>query len=519
MKRARTAAVLLACIFAWTAPLAAEEPPLAVGSEGVPVPKKVKDFKPKYPPEAVAQGIRGIVILDLVIDATGRVESVSVVRSVPGLDDAAVAAAHQWQYEPVKVAGRPVRVRMTVPITFSLALPSLAREAGVPELRQGVTPAFPQGTQGGGKAAVAVMLEPDGRIAARGAIEGSREPWTGALLAALETWRFSPAPDDAVVSFRIEAEFVAGKGSAPNAVLLKATGLKVADAPLAQAAPSAPTSAAAPVATTPASPAPAEALPAGPEKPQEPPPNGGPTPAGGPLPPAPPSAGSAGPRPDAVLPPAKPGTTGPTPAQTPPADRPPAAPAPVTPAPTHAAGTPAASPIAPPLEVITAPLPPPPPENGISAVRDVALEPGVPELARGRRPVPPPFARMAGATGTLEVTFSVSAAGATTIQKVTGPDLLKKAAEQAVASWVFRRTRADRAYLVAIFTYGEDKATASVRPQPGPVNPSLATPAAPGPTSAPASDIGPGVTAVPAPAAPVPATAPETSKQQPSPRP
>ena len=63
-------------------------------------------------------------------------------------------------------------------------------------------------------------------------------------------------------------------------------------------------------------------------------------------------------------------------------------------------------------------------------------------------------ARMAGATGTVEVAFSVSAAGATTIQNVTGPDLLKKAAEQAVASWVFRRTRADRAYLVAVFSYG-----------------------------------------------------------------
>ncbi len=125
MTRARIAvAVLLASGLAWTSPLVAEEPPLAVGSEGVPVPRKVKDFEPKYPPEAAARGIRGIVILDLIIDATGRVESVSVVRSVSGLDDAAVAAANQWRYEPVKVAGRPVRVRMTVPITFSLALPT-----------------------------------------------------------------------------------------------------------------------------------------------------------------------------------------------------------------------------------------------------------------------------------------------------------------------------------------------------------------------------------------------------------
>jgi hypothetical protein len=118
--------------------------------------------------------------------------------------------------------------------------------------------------------------------------------------------------------------------------------------------------------------------------------------------------------------------------------------------------------------VITAPPPPPPLESGISAVRDVTLEPGVPELARGRRPVPPPFARMSATTGTVEVSFSVSAGGITALQAATGPELLRFAAEQAVASWVFRRTRADRAYLVATFTFGADKAQAVVRPQAQP---------------------------------------------------
>ena len=101
MKRARlVAALLLASGLAWTAPLAAEEAPLTAGSEGVPVPKKTKDVQPKYPPEALAQGIRGIVILDLVIDGRDEVESVSVVRSVPGLDEPAIAAARQWDTSP-----------------------------------------------------------------------------------------------------------------------------------------------------------------------------------------------------------------------------------------------------------------------------------------------------------------------------------------------------------------------------------------------------------------------------------
>jgi hypothetical protein len=132
--------------------------------------------------------------------------------------------------------------------------------------------------------------------------------------------------------------------------------------------------------------------------------------------------------------------------------------------------------------VITAPPPPAIPENGVSAIRDVTLEPGVPDLTRGRRPVVPPLARMAGTSGNVEVSFSVSAAGTTTVQAATGPDLLRPAAEQAVASWIFRRVRTDRAYLVAVFTSEGDKGTAVVRPQ---VAPPAATSAPPVPATLP----------------------------------
>jgi hypothetical protein len=89
---------------------------------------------------------------------------------------------------------------------------------------------------------------------------------------------------------------------------------------------------------------------------------------------------------------------------------------------------------------------------------------------------------MTGATGKVEVTFSVAASGATTIQGTSGPELLKPAAEQAVASWVFRRTRADRAYLIATFDYSADKGSAVVRPHPAPAPAGAAEPA-PGPAN------------------------------------
>jgi len=91
---------------------------------------------------------------------------------------------------------------------------------------------------------------------------------------------------------------------------------------------------------------------------------------------------------------------------------------------------------------------------------------------------------MSGTSGTVEVSFSVSAAGTTSLQGSAGPELLRTAAEQAVSSWVFRRSRADRTYLVGVFTYAGDKSSAVVRPQPpaaeGEAAPASTTPGPPG---------------------------------------
>jgi outer membrane biosynthesis protein TonB len=112
-----------------------------------------------------------------------------------------------------------------------------------------------------------------------------------------------------------------------------------------------------------------------------------------------------------------------------------------------------------------APAPAPVTESGVSAIRDVVLSEGVPDLTKGRRPAPPPLARMAGVTGTVEVHFAVNAAGITSVQSASGPDLLRPAAEQTVVSWVFRRASAMRLHLLAAFTFGADAASATVRPE------------------------------------------------------
>jgi protein TonB len=64
--------------------------------------------------------VQGAVTLEAILDATGKVESVRVLESVPLLDDAALRAVRQWRYTPTELNGVPVPVLMTVTIRFSL---------------------------------------------------------------------------------------------------------------------------------------------------------------------------------------------------------------------------------------------------------------------------------------------------------------------------------------------------------------------------------------------------------------
>jgi protein TonB len=60
------------------------------------------------------------VIIQATIDATGRVRSAQVLRSIPMLDQAALDAVSQWEFVPTLLNGRPVPVIVTVTVNFSL---------------------------------------------------------------------------------------------------------------------------------------------------------------------------------------------------------------------------------------------------------------------------------------------------------------------------------------------------------------------------------------------------------------
>jgi protein TonB len=75
---------------------------------------------PVYPDIAQRANVQGVVILECVISATGRVEDVKVLRGIPLLNDAAIAAVKQWKYMPTLLEGVPVSVVMPVTVQFQL---------------------------------------------------------------------------------------------------------------------------------------------------------------------------------------------------------------------------------------------------------------------------------------------------------------------------------------------------------------------------------------------------------------
>ena len=101
---------------------AAQLAPVRPGN-GVSVPRVITERRPEYTAAALKAKIQGDVELDVVIAADGVPETVTVAKSLDGehgLDNAAVAAAYDWRFEPGRRNGEAVPVIVTLQMKFTL---------------------------------------------------------------------------------------------------------------------------------------------------------------------------------------------------------------------------------------------------------------------------------------------------------------------------------------------------------------------------------------------------------------
>ncbi len=83
-------------------------------------PRPLKLTRPIYPQDAFVKKIEGTVVVEILIDANGRVVRARVLQSIPALDTAALQTVQQWMFQPAVKHGRPVATVAQAPVTFRI---------------------------------------------------------------------------------------------------------------------------------------------------------------------------------------------------------------------------------------------------------------------------------------------------------------------------------------------------------------------------------------------------------------
>jgi len=84
------------------------------------LPEAITKTQPLYPDLAREAGVDGIVMVQALVGKDGKVKDTKVVKSIPMLDAAAIAAVKQWVFKPALSNNKPVAVWVAVPVRFSL---------------------------------------------------------------------------------------------------------------------------------------------------------------------------------------------------------------------------------------------------------------------------------------------------------------------------------------------------------------------------------------------------------------
>ncbi len=85
------------------------------------MPKLLREVHIPYPPSAKARGLEGSVVLNLLIDADGKVRDAQLVQGIAeDLNHAALQAVQKFQFKPAQVADQPVAVRIRYAYRFVL---------------------------------------------------------------------------------------------------------------------------------------------------------------------------------------------------------------------------------------------------------------------------------------------------------------------------------------------------------------------------------------------------------------
>jgi TonB family protein len=94
---------------------------LRIGGGGVTAPKVLHKMEPEYTEEARVAKYQGTVVLAVEIDPNGVAQNIRIVKGLGfGLDENAVIAVQQWQFQPATKDGAAVTVQASIEVNFRL---------------------------------------------------------------------------------------------------------------------------------------------------------------------------------------------------------------------------------------------------------------------------------------------------------------------------------------------------------------------------------------------------------------
>lgn len=83
-------------------------------------PQLLSKLSIKYPHWAKKEGVKGEIVLRILVSNTGAVTDIEIEKSIPMLDSTAIDAVERLRFKPAKKHGLPTGVWVRVPLNFNI---------------------------------------------------------------------------------------------------------------------------------------------------------------------------------------------------------------------------------------------------------------------------------------------------------------------------------------------------------------------------------------------------------------
>ncbi|GAB5558852.1 MAG: hypothetical protein SynsKO_04990 [Synoicihabitans sp.] len=162
-------------------------------------PRLKKSTKPVYPFSMRRKGMTGHALVGFVVSTKGKVlDAYPIWADHPEFGSAAAEAVLKWQYERPRLNGRPVNVRMQVPVVFSIfSGPRDSSSQNVQVLLEYPRPKYPFSMRRSGlngEVEVSFSVDAVGVVQEPYVSRASHHGFRSAAIAAVMKRRYSPSP-------------------------------------------------------------------------------------------------------------------------------------------------------------------------------------------------------------------------------------------------------------------------------------------------------------------------------------